>query len=102
MAYFVLMNFQDFLRENQVAFVKPTNNNNGLNFRNAEGQVVATFLTNEVPAEEDIIAWVKEHFSFTVVTSNGSNIIRLNKPVDKGLSLEGLWNKPAKGKKVKA
>lgn len=97
------MNFQDFLRENQVAFVKATNNNNGLNFRNAEGQVVATILTNDVPAEEDILAWVKEHFNFTVVTSNGSNIIRLNKPVDKGVALAGLWDEPeVKGKKVKA
>ena len=99
------MNFQDFLRENQVAYVKPTNNNNGLNFRNAEGQVVATILTNDVPAEEDILAWVKEHFNFTVATSNGSNIIRLNKPVDKGIALASLWDEdeaPAKGKKVKA
>ena len=97
------MNFQSFLKENNVAFVKPTNNNNGLNFRNAEGQVVATILTNDVPAEEDILAWVKEHFAFTVVTSNGSNIIRLNKPVDKGVALAGLWDEPeVKGKKVKA
>ena len=85
------MNFQEFLRENQVAFVKPTNNNNGLNFRNKEGQVVATFLTNEVPAEEDLLQWVKDHFNFTVVQSNGSNIIRLNAPVNKGVELTSLW-----------
>lgn len=103
------MNFSDFLRDNQVAFVKPTANNNGLNFRTADGRLVATTLIPEVPAEEDILDWVKERFTWdcNVQESQSGNIIlRVSKPrvVDYGTSLAGLFESPkaTSKRKVKA
>lgn len=108
MAYLFTMNFQDFLRENQVAFVKPTANNNGLNFRTQEGRLVGTTLIPEVPAEDEILGWIKERLTWNCnvqETESGNIMLRISKPrvVDYGLNLSGLFDEPAvKGKKVKA
>lgn len=99
----VLMNFSDFLKQNGGAFVKATANNNGLNIRNSEGQVIATILMTEVPAEEEVLDWVKSRLNHTVVSNAQNQIIRLNAPVDKGIALESLFESPAPVKaKVKA
>lgn len=98
------MTFSEFLRSNGGAFIKATANNNGLNVRNQEGQVIATILMTEVPEEDEVLAWVKARLNHTVSTNSQNAIIRLNAPVEKGMSLAGLFeDEPAaKGKKVKA
>lgn len=96
------MNFADFLRENGGAYVKATANNNGLNIRNQDGQVIATILMPEVPSEEEVLSWIQERLTWTVATNSSNSIIRLNKPVDKGVALTSLFEAPEKGKKVKA
>lgn len=96
------MTFSEFLRSNGGAFIKATANNNGLNVRNAEGQVIATILMTEVPEEDEVLAWVKARLNHTVATNSQNQIIKLNAPVEKGVALAGLWDEPAKGKKVKA
>lgn len=85
------MTFSDFLRTNGGSFVKATANNNGLNIRNAEGQVIATILMTEVPEEGEVLAWVKARLNHTVSTNSQNAIIRLNAPVDKGVALAGLF-----------
>ena len=90
------MTFSEFLRTNSGAFVKPTANNNGLNIRNAEGQLVGTILMTDVPTEEsEILAWVKSRLNHTVSSNNQNAIIRLNAPVEKGVSLASLWEETA-------
>lgn len=98
------MTFSEFLRTNGGAFIKATANNNGLNVRNAEGQVIATILMTEVPEEDEVLAWVKSRLNHTVSTNNQNAIIRLNAPVDKGISLADLFDEPkaTSRKKVKA
>ena len=101
------MNFQSFLKENNVAFIKATQKGTGLNLRTAEGTLVATIMT---PIPENILGWVKERLDFTATvstTDSGNVMLRLAAPVvvDYGESLAGLWDEPkalAKGKKVKA
>lgn len=88
------MTFSEFLRTNGGSFVKATANNNGLNIRNAEGSVVATILMTEVPAEDQILQWVKDRLNHTVSTNSQNQIIRLNAPVEKGVELAGLWDEP--------
>lgn len=100
----VTMTFSEFLRENNVSFVKATQKGTGLNLRTSEGSLVATIMTS-VPA--DILAWVKERLEFTATisaTDSGNTMLRLAAPVvvDYGESLESLFAAPATGKKVKA
>lgn len=90
------MTFSEFLRDNGVAFVKPTNSGNGLNFRTQEGKLVGTMLLNEIPAEEGILNWIKERLQYdcnTQETQSGNIMLRISKPrvVDHGLSLAGLF-----------
>lgn len=99
------MTFSEFLRSNGGAFIKATANHNGLNVRNAEGQVVATILMTEVPEEDEVLAWVKARLNYTVSTNSQNQIIKLNAPVDKGVALAGLFEDevPTESrKKVKA
>lgn len=85
------MTFSEFLRTNGGAFIKATANNNGLNVRNTEGQVIATILMTEVPLEDEVLAWVKSRLNYTVSTNSQNAIIRLNAPVEKGQSIASLW-----------
>lgn len=98
------MTLSEFLRSNSASFVKPTANNNGLNFRTSEGKVVATLLMQEPPIEDkEILSWVKDHLNFNVRTSANSNIISIQAPVDKGVSLDLLFEEaPVSKKKAKA
>lgn len=98
------MNFSEFLRENNVSFVKATQKGTGLNLRTSEGTLVATIMT---PVPENILAWVKDRFEYTATinqTPSGNVMLRLSAPVvvDHGESLESLFNAPEKSKKVKA
>lgn len=104
------MTLREFFSQNNVAFVKPTANNNGLNFRTQEGRLVGTTLIPEVPAEGEILGWVKERLGWDCnvqETQSGNIMLRISKPrvVDHGLSLAGLFDEPkttSKSKKVKA
>lgn len=103
------MTLREFFSQNNVAFVKPTANNNGLNFRTQEGRLVGTTLISEVPVEDEILAWVKERLTWNCniqETESGNIMLRISKPrvVDYGLNLAGLFeDEPAKSsKKVKA
>ena len=98
------MTFSEFLRNNGGAFIKATANNNGLNVRNTEGQVIATILMTEVPEEDEVLAWVKSRLNHTVSTNSQNAIIRLNAPVEKGVAIGALWDEPKakSGRKVKA
>ena len=98
------MTLAEFLQNSNTAFVKPTARQNGLNFRTEDGRITATVLVEDCPEESEILAWVKARLNHTVRTSPGSNIISINAPVEKGVSLAGLFDEPkaASKKKVKA
>lgn len=94
--------FREFLRSNNVAFVKQTASGNGLNLQSESGAQVATIILNEqTPAESDILGWTKERLDFSCRV-NG-NFITLSK-VEKGVSIASLWEEPkaTSRKKVKA
>lgn len=93
---------KEFMRSNGVAFIKPTNSGNGLNFQNESGVQLATIILNEnTPATDEILTWAKAHLDFNCKVSG--NFITLSK-VEKGVSIASLWDEPkaTSRKKVKA
>lgn len=94
--------FKEFMRSNNVAFIKQTASGNGLNLQNESGVQIATIILNEnTPATDEILTWAKAHLDFNCKVSG--NFVTLSK-VERGVAIASLWDEaPAKkARKVKA
>lgn len=91
--------FREFLRSNNIAFIKRTASGNGLNMLNESGVQLATVILNqETPENEDILGWAKAHMDYSCKV-NG-NFITLAK-VEVGVSISSLWDEPKATSKKK-